>query len=66
MLVSIAHTCLLVNFFIYLLFIHTAENPCSGDQHGCEHICFQSDGQDKCSCRAGYELNPDGKTCTGI
>lgn len=42
-----------------------AENPCSGNQHGCEHICYQAGGQDQCSCNAGYELNQDGKTCSG-
>jgi len=42
------------------------ENPCQQDQHGCDHICYQSDGEDKCSCRVGYELNGDGKTCSDI
>lgn len=54
--------CLFV--FIYL-FIFTAENPCSGNQHGSEHICFQAGGQDQCSCNAGYELNQDGMICSG-
>lgn len=45
---------------------YSAENPCQQDQHGCDHICYQSDGEDKCSCRVGYELNGDGKTCAGI
>ncbi|KAJ7374276.1 Fibrillin-2 [Desmophyllum pertusum] len=42
------------------------ENPCQQNQHGCEHVCYQSDGQDKCSCRAGYTLNQDGKTCSDL
>ena len=45
---------------------YLAENPCQQDQNGCEHICYQSDGEDKCSCRVGYKLNEDGKTCSGI
>ena len=58
--------CLFVFIYLFIyLFIFTAENPCSGNQHGCEHICYQAGGQDQCSCNAGYELNQDGKTCSG-
>ncbi|XP_067024678.1 uncharacterized protein [Acropora muricata] len=41
-------------------------NPCQGNQLGCQHICFQSNGQEKCFCNAGYSLNQDGKTCSDI
>lgn len=30
---------------------------------GCEHICAVVNGQAKCSCRKGFELNHDGRTC---
>ena len=49
-----------------LTYYPSAANPCHGNQHGCQHICYQSNGQKKCSCHAGYSLNQDGKTCSGI
>ncbi|XP_074632006.1 uncharacterized protein LOC141890434 isoform X2 [Acropora palmata] len=41
-------------------------HPCQGNQLGCQHICYLSNGQEKCSCHAGYSLNQDGKTCSDI
>lgn len=49
---------------MYCVFL--AKDPCQQNSLGCKHICFLSDGKEKCSCRAGYALEQDGKTCTGI
>ncbi|XP_068732482.1 uncharacterized protein [Montipora capricornis] len=42
------------------------KDPCQNNSIGCNHICFLSDGNEKCSCRTGYELKDDRKTCTDI
>ncbi|KAJ7374270.1 hypothetical protein OS493_007352 [Desmophyllum pertusum] len=42
------------------------KDPCQQNSLGCKHICFLSDGKEKCSCRAGYALEQDGKTCTDV
>ncbi|GCB72475.1 hypothetical protein scyTo_0002016 [Scyliorhinus torazame] len=39
---------------------------CSHGDHDCEQICISSPGSYKCSCRAGYRLNRDKKTCSAI
>ena len=31
----------------------------------CAHYCTNTAGSFKCSCRPGYKLNSDGKTCKG-
>uniref|UniRef100_A0A672GQG6 Matrilin 2 n=1 Tax=Salarias fasciatus TaxID=181472 RepID=A0A672GQG6_SALFA len=41
---------------------------CGGDMcevvdHQCQHICVSSPVSYRCKCRAGFTLNPDGKTC---
>ncbi|XP_019641061.1 PREDICTED: epidermal growth factor-like protein 7 [Branchiostoma belcheri] len=41
----------------------TDENECDADAHGCEQECVNSKGSFICTCRAGYRLNSDGKTC---
>ena len=38
-------------------------NECSAATHGCSHICENTDGSYTCSCREGYSLNDDGRTC---
>ena len=55
----------MVEYNICYYYFSSAENVCAG-QHGCQQVCYQADGQDKCSCHAGYELNQDGMTCSGI
>ncbi|XP_029650386.1 fibulin-1 isoform X1 [Octopus sinensis] len=32
----------------------------------CEQLCFATHNSVRCSCHKGYEINPDGKTCTDI
>lgn len=31
----------------------------------CEHICVNTQGSFQCSCRPGYQLHIDGRTCVG-
>nr|VZI04989.1 unnamed protein product [Spirometra erinaceieuropaei] len=37
---------------------------CGTTNHGCEHICVNIPGGYKCRCHRGYNLHPNGKTCT--
>ena len=52
---------LVICFYTFL-----AKDPCQQNSIGCKHICFLSGGVEKCSCRPGYALQQDGKTCTGM
>ncbi|XP_029958686.1 matrilin-2-like [Salarias fasciatus] len=36
---------------------------CEVVDHQCQHICVSSPVSYRCKCRAGFTLNPDGKTC---
>ena len=41
-------------------------NECLVDNGGCDHTCQNYDGGRYCSCRSGYRLATDGKTCEGL
>lgn len=38
-------------------------NPCIQNNGGCEHNCEYQYGAKKCSCKRGFELGKDGKSC---
>ena len=39
-------------------------NECAGD-HGCDHLCNNTDGSFQCYCSPGYMLHSNGINCTG-
>ena len=39
-------------------------NECEGNQEVCTHDCFDTKGSFVCKCKRGYQLRPDGYTCT--
>ena len=39
-------------------------NECAGD-HGCHHLCNNTDGSFHCYCNPGYKLHSNGINCTG-
>ena len=41
-------------------------NECDTNKGGCEHNCDNTQGSYYCTCRAGYELGMDKKSCNGI
>ncbi|XP_060603727.1 protein kinase C-binding protein NELL2-like [Ruditapes philippinarum] len=41
-------------------------NECSTSGHGCQHNCVNTHGSYRCTCRAGYTLTSDLKSCQGI
>ena len=40
-------------------------NECLDDNGGCEYNCNNTLGSYHCTCPPGFELNDDGKRCTG-
>ncbi|XP_037806363.1 dorsal-ventral patterning protein tolloid [Lucilia sericata] len=38
-------------------------DECKFANHGCEHECINTLGSYQCGCFAGYELQPNGRTC---
>ena len=47
------------------LFIFVDVNECEG-VNDCQQRCINTVGSYNCSCQAGFMLNNDGRTCTGI
>ncbi|KAK3102184.1 hypothetical protein FSP39_009438 [Pinctada imbricata] len=41
-------------------------DECSLGSSGCDQLCINSDGSFTCSCRTGYNLLSDRKTCYGV
>ena len=45
---------------------HADRNECSSaSTNACQQVCVNNPGSYTCQCRAGYNLNADGRTCTG-
>ena len=47
-------------------FLFTDINECDINSGGCDHVCTNTNGSHICSCRPGYFLDSDGKTCRGM
>ena len=41
-------------------------NNCAFNNGGCDHICSNSTGSLQCSCRSGYQLASNGRSCSGM
>ena len=59
----------LFNKFVFLqlhliFLVPPCENKKNGTNGGCEHMCTNDGDEVKCSCREGYNLNKDRKTCS--
>lgn len=44
-------------------YIAVDEDECKSENGGCDHHCHNYIGSHYCSCRLGYKLQPDGKSC---
>ena len=40
-------------------------NECAEFSDNCHQLCNNNNGSFSCSCRPGFELNPDNVTCNG-
>ena len=45
--------------------IHTDINECEDSNGNCTHVCTNTIGHFMCSCRTGYMLDTDNRTCKG-
>ena len=52
--------CIKFNYLLFLLDV----NECAGD-HGCHHLCNNTDGSFHCYCNPGYVLHSNGILCKG-
>ena len=48
---------------LFLPFIDV--NECAVENGGCDHDCINLEGSFECFCETGYELQSDGKKCSG-
>ena len=42
-----------------------SSHPCNYDNGGCEHMCNPAGSYGRCSCKEGFRLEADGKSCLG-
>ena len=40
-------------------------DECATGNHNCQQQCHNTVGSYTCSCNSGFDLNSDGRTCTG-
>ena len=50
---------------LYYPLLTTDIDECQANTHGCEHSCHNYEGGFYCSCRSGYRLMEDSKSCEG-
>ena len=54
------------NSLIYMCVCIVSDiNECVENRDNCEQLCFNRAGAFTCSCRPGYQLDSDGRSCTG-
>ena len=53
-----------VHTYCIILFCYLDIDECAGD-HGCHHLCNNTDGSFHCYCNPGYMLHSNGTTCIG-
>ena len=57
---------LLSNEDFYSIYFISDINECTINSHGCDQICFNTIGSYLCTCRNGYALAANRRTCEGI
>ena len=56
---------ILIVKLIFFFFFFSDIDECVVNQGGCAHNCTNKAGSFECSCRDGWKLNADGKSCDG-
>ena len=51
-------------WMLVVMYVYADVNECAGD-HGCHHLCNNTDGSFRCYCDPGYILHSNGITCSG-
>ena len=52
---------------IQLIYMHNADiNECVRNTDGCDHNCSNTIGSYECSCRTGYSLAANRRSCEGM
>ena len=59
------HLKLLVQIPLYILYYCTDIDECLTSNGGCDHICTDGQGSYTCSCRSGFFLEADNRSCRG-
>ena len=54
----------MTNYYVHNVLYCLDVNECTGD-HGCHHLCNNTDGSFHCYCNPGYLLNSNRINCTG-
>ena len=57
-------SCLNLDYVLSAFFADVDE--CAGNRGGCQQICTNTDGSFVCSCRDGFRLASDGRSCEGV
>ena len=50
---------------MYVQYILTEINECLVNNGDCDHICTNTPGSYYCTCKTGYQLQPDRRKCLG-
>ena len=53
-----------IRITVYNNVFYTDINECEGVNE-CEQMCINTDGSHECSCRQGFELAADARSCNG-
>ena len=51
-----------ISLYLYL----TDINECSSNNGGCSQFCTNTDGSFRCSCRSGFRLGSNQRSCSGM
>ena len=55
------------HFLVLIMYFFLIDiDECTADTDGCDQICNNTDGSFECSCRSGFTLLDDGKTCMDV
>ena len=63
------YVCVMICIYCCSFFIHCSGvdiNECERKEHNCSQLCDNVPGGFVCGCEAGYSLQGDGVTCTGM
>ena len=65
MIVAVHHLLTHACYIIMCVCIVSDIDECAENRDNCEQLCNNRAGDFTCSCRSGYQLDSDGRSCTG-